>query len=750
MILKRVVYCLFVSVASLFLSTILTAEQFAQLKPNANKGGQISGSSRATVQNGAMNQPAWRMAPEDGRIVFRVKCDPRKRNYVSVRFWSEEKASGKIQLRTKNGDAIAFGRMDHSSSSNLAPKKWYLRTTRLPQNITKGKTTIELQLTHDADSASRHIYAITTHTQPYLRLGSGVPVPQTPEPYALGTYEPPTEEKMKKLKSHLLDVANRQAEWIMKQQRYAPDWREKVNSGKWHPAMVGAVEAPDPDWNTLKRRKSYLGGYLKKHNAWQLTAPLIFARAYTMPGGKFENDPNTLERVALALDWARRAQGKNGGYMDVHSGAWVGGPDRGVGEGVLEGGGHRAQAKAFLMVHDDLKSSGLLKKKIDDDANRDTPRVVRGKAYQDLFAGSVSFLTSQRGHAPNQELLQVNGIAPARKALQKLNGMHLLEKGVNRRIKRRYLEAAGLLPIQNSGGNYWYSPGGIAMEPGGFFQGGPDLGMYSSGSNGKLATLARTTGHEGIRQRAFMAAQTDARFWYPVYHEDGRIDLRYPSALNWRNLDIQGFNPSAETWAALEGGIESQIRLIQLKWIQGAYDPKSLKPYKGDHSHRYSRSSGRMNMVHKYIRMFRKLPANNTFRLFNEKGHAGWAFGDPMSGTVAIRRNGGNVFMSLNWHNDKKDGEPVANDIARVQAITRHTHRVANITMSNPYGFGELMLVRYGPFFIGLNASQEKAYDVPIPDVSPQKVRNLIDNQPVTPGEEISLSPGETLIVELP
>ncbi|MEF8788307.1 MAG: hypothetical protein V5A84_04490, partial [Planctomycetota bacterium] len=534
--------------AVVFAVASATAEAASRGGPSGNGSGQ-----NAEVVEGAMGQRAWRLSPKNGRLKFTVTCNPAQQNYLTVRFWSEDKGS-KLMLANAEGENI--GAIGLPSSGDIAPEQWYYSTHVLPAGLTKGRNKVRLQLKYKGSKPSRAIYEISCHTATRYQPGDHVPETEEVEPYAYGDYEPPSRDEiqMEEWVEQKLHAAERTAEYIMSLQRYAPDWREKIESGEWPGPLAGGFAVKMRD--TLEESKNATASHYKvRDNCGPLKGSLILAKAYTMEGGKYEGDPEVLDRIAVALDYMRRAQGKNGGYVDVHQGHWVGGPDRGQGEGVLEGRLHKASAKAFMLVHEDLKEKNLLQERIDDDADPDTPPIPRREAYQDLFHNSLSYLLQQRGHAPNQEMMNVRALAPLHKALQMLDGYKELgAEELQARMEQRIEEISGLDPTEaHDNGRYWISPKGISMEIGGL-----SLANYGVITN-EVGELADETGDERVRRRAKTVAEALSYFWYPVWHADKRIDMRQQEAWSRRGTNVHGGGIRPSRWAVLND-VPSHIR----------------------------------------------------------------------------------------------------------------------------------------------------------------------------------------------
>ena len=706
-----------------------------------SRGGAGAQGQKAEVVKGAMGQRAWRLSPKDGRLEITITCDPRDRNYVTVRFWSEDRGSS-LTLADKDGNNV--GAIDRPSSGNIGPDQWYYSTRVLPADLTRGKRKLVLQLKYGGKKPSRPIYEISSHTTARFEPGDSVPETEEVEPYSYGAYEPPPKEEiqMDEWVEEKRKAAERTAEYIMSLQRYAPDWREKVESGEWPGPLVGGFAVRMKD--TLEKSKNATAAhYVKRDNCGPLKGSVILAKAYTMSGGKYEGDPEVLDRVAAALDYMRRAQGANGGYVDVHGNNWVGGPSRGQGEGVLEGRLHKASAKAFMLVHEDLIEEGLLSKRIDDDADPDTPPIPRRRAYQDLFHNSLSYLLHQRGHAPNQELMNVRALAPLHRALQMLDGYSALgAEELQEKMEQRIEEITGLKPTDaHDEGDYWISPRGISMEIGGL-----SLSNYGV-VTGNVGALADETGDERVSRRAKTVAEALSYFWYPVYHEDDRIDMRQQEAWSRRGINIRGGPISPSSWAVLND-VPSHIRAMQLKIMSGTrigpLDPGNVEAITGYDPHGWHSSVNILDGAkdaQKYRRMFEKLRESDPPPLPHAKGQPDFAWVDPVAGALAVKHGDRHIFMTL------KPLDGADTKYAGVLEVSPRSQRRALIDVATPHGIHKLTLLHYGPYYIAVNASDTKEYKVDIPGTDSRQATELVGRESIEPGTSRTLGPRESIVV---
>jgi hypothetical protein len=465
----------------------------------------------------------------------------------------------------------------------------------------------------------------------------------------------------------------------------------------------------------------------------------ILSLGYTLEECDNFKNKELLDRIAVGLDYARRAQGSNGAYVDVWSWKWVGGPNRRRGAGSLEGDAHEALALAFLDVHDDLKAEGYLDRLIDADADPATPpRTTRRQAYIDLFSGSVSYLIDRYGHAPNQDLINVLGFYPGVRALRTLAPKRADELVSAEKVRARLLVTSGLRERPDHVVPF-FSSKGVPLEGGGFSS------DYGQGLASCLWRLANLSGREDLRTRAVDAAQVWPRFWYPNYHADGGVDLRVEAAINTRNVARKGGTAAPHPFMALERNDPMHTRAFQLRIMMGDYiDLDKLQPSRGG-GHRLTRAIQVMRETHEIPKLLTDLPALKGERLPFEKGQPDFAWACETSPVVAAKLGDNRFFAHLHWRRGTKKE---ANNHARIHYTTPTIERVADVAMESPLGHGKLYILEYGPFLVVMNADPEDSYDLKsAPGLGDRRpARDLISGRTVDPGD-YALPPRTTLVL---
>ncbi len=425
----------------------------------------------------------------------------------------------------------------------------------------------------------------------------------------------------------------------------------------------------------------------------------------------------------------------------------------------MEGITHDDIANAFIQTQSAMKSAGLLNVKIDDDNDPTTPTITRKQAYIDLFKGFIDFHSGyfsdqkpqQYGHAPNQDVYQVRGLATAYRALELLDPKIVDEKTFAPVLLDRAYQAMGLKKSAFND-SYWFSPSGLPLEAGGR-SGGGYSSEYGLGVAGEMFPIIEAIGDlaspaqkKEMTDRALAAATIWKHFVYPVYHADGSIDLRVEGAINWRNSKINGLqqlSQDAGFVAAVQLKDPSALRMLQLLQMSGNLTLDNV-----DSGHYWQQSVWAMEQVDRTKTALADMKPTDA-RLPHEASQPDYAFVDAFGGAVAIKRGDSHLFFALNWHHGSADGQPLANNIARLHEITPWEDRVVTMMMENPHGFGELALLTYGDLLIAANAGATRSYDVLISGEF-DRVFDLVSGKYLTLNAgNITLDPGQSAVLVL-
>lgn len=171
----------------------------------------------SSVVAGALAQSARTLDPTEpaavwgGTMRFRMKVDPSRTTYVSVKLWGEDHGVIEQEWRLQlfvDGKAVGWfeqGPVDSLDQNSVEPRiagQFYLHTIPLPEKLTAGKSELELEVRSlgrlwsygSADNyyramtaPTRPVYAAYTHVDPYFapaqgdEFGAPAPVRRRPD-----------------------------------------------------------------------------------------------------------------------------------------------------------------------------------------------------------------------------------------------------------------------------------------------------------------------------------------------------------------------------------------------------------------------------------------------------------------------------------------------------------------------------------------------------------------------------------------
>ncbi len=746
-----------------------------------------------SVSSGSLTGGAYTLG-QSSRVVtpsqdvyFDIAVDPAAQNYITTRLYSDSvndgvSVPGRTLVGTSTGGTVNWGQLDDSSSAGMLEDHWHYATVPLPLSMTSGQSTVRLSLYGLDNSSSwqitppsptthsqntRSVYALFSHTNPHFEVPDAVSNGTVYSPYDFGDYVQPSSGEIASYVSNLTNIANGIATQVAGMQ--------VTDTTGLPSALLGAfdIRTGSTDTATLNATHAH---HIATDNLGPLRGATILAHSYNMPGGVYEGNSSILQRIAWGIDYARRAQGATGGYVDVWSPVeWTGGPNRTDASGSLEGITHQEIAKAFLMTYPAMESAGLLDELIDDDNDSRTRPIARREAYEDLFREFVDFHSGyfggwngsdaprDYGHAPNQDLYQVGGLAWAMEALETLTATafdpdpatsHANAQDV---LKTRAYQAAGITktPLYDS---WWFSPAGLPLEDRALMKGGfsSEYGQRQSEEIWDIAQFLDDPADQApLIEMAAKSADLWQHFWYPIYNSAGAIDTRLEGAINWRNSKISG---ASEQWfpaqfAALSAdGIEDPdvIRMLQLAYLN---DELHIAAPRGGHF--WQDGVWIMEQVDQLQTLLADLPSTSDLapedqRLPFEAGQPDFAWIDSFGGAVAIRHGDDFIYMALNWKHDSSGSDPLTNDIVRIHEITPEDGRVVAAYMENPTGdFGELYRVEYGSYLVGINADDLTSYMLNVPTADGWLPDLVSGNLVEISGGQLLLTPGQSVVLLL-
>ena len=675
---------------------------------------------------------------DNSRLEFTAKVDGSRQNYITVRFKGGSKLRSRLFLRDADGSELNYpndvwfgGLLDEPSGGNDGKKSgfFFYTTVSIPRHITDEKNEVVLSIWDD-NPPSRNIYQIYSHTDSFFTPIEKTHVTVTP--YKWPKFKPFSPELVEAIDNKLVEIIEKQGFRNMKEQLWAADWREKVARREWPADMIGGscIRFNEQKWTSLSEeemdeelrniKNQTMNFYVHRNNMGPLTNPYAGAMAYATEGTRQYKDNVWLERIALALDFTRRAQGATGAFYSPWTKAWVGGPDRAGADGKLEGNAHWAFGMAFVLTAEDMEERGLLDELVDDDCDPSTPPVKRREAYIDLFSNSTKFLSNCVGHAPNQEMFQLFGIYPGIKALEllKADKNHFPDMD---KVKERIKRIAGDVPL---GEFTWVTPKGITLESWGIGHGGYTC-EYGSPQVDEYWHLYKMSGEESLKRMSGVAGSGFTHFVYPVFRDDEKPEWTIDGYINWRHRMRAGGGFSPSFGCILASRNPYHIRLLQMN--HSGLTSEDINNWKGAEEGNwfYQSMMGLLRQIQEKRQVFRDFP-NDDVMLPMESGAPDFVWGDEIAQVVSFKDGETRVMMSMNqWYNKN-----IASGYAFIHFLSPEfdTYAVIPHDTTKSRNMFSLNHVYYGDYFVVMNSRLDGISEtVNISDEWAQDTAKIVD-----------------------
>lgn len=704
------------------------------------------------------NLPYWELQEkgDSARLKCIVKVSPTKQTYITIRFKGGGGAPGFPYLCDETGNGYPpYDAFDEGGLWGRRPGSFYYQTIAIPMSLTKGKKQISVCIGASGLPVQR-IYRVYTHTNPLIQPAEDDDPGKVIKPYEFPRFKPLSPSIVSEVRKKLLELMSNQCDRNAGEQLWAPNWRELVKKGEWPADLVGGFRVEfikDANGNldvpAMKNRITWR--YDRTNNFGPLLNVAVMAIAYATPGTRQYKDKVMLERIALALDFMRRAQAFNGCFYSVwQKGVWTGGPKRLWGSGTpLEGAGHRGFGHAFILTGKDMEKAGLLDQKIDDDCDPATPPVPRRQAYLDLFSASAGYLMGRGGHAPNQEMYQLDGLFMQIKALKMLNAPKDRFPD-EQKLEERARGACGAVPL----GNWtWVSPKGISLEARGWDNGGYTC-EYGRDQVTMYYRLYQHAGYPFAKERARIAGNGFSHFVFPVFTAEKTHGYAICSFLNTRHRNRvggDGFPPCY--YQALVFRNPIHIRLFQLNYMdmkpgdaQGWGHPTGGNWF-------YTEAYEFMRNTREQLDLIKELSDPNSplcadVKLPTEHGSPNFVWSDEVAQVVSFKDGDKLVMMSFNqWHSGWGSGIAfIEFQSPEYDQFLRIPHNATRNKEGNVLLFSYHSLV-LGDWFIAMNANFKDAVKVQPPASFVKNANKLVN---LATGKEVKSSfmlPPQTTIV---
>ncbi|BCM92619.1 hypothetical protein IAD21_04501 [Abditibacteriota bacterium] len=794
-------------------------------------------SSTGTDANGL----SFRRLDKSGQITFEVACDPVKQNYLTVRLNGSDANPNYLYLVQPDGaknilDPVPegqWGSLDHSSQNAPFVGRYYYSTYIVPLALTQGKTTVRLtiesrgsfnfyggHIQDEQKEPSKAIYLVALSTNPFYteagedKLGQlppkGAPVPS---PAGLSSTQ------------YLQTATQKAIEQMMSWQLYGDSFKKaRAFSPGFSPMLEGAIVTHQDMTNAttdgrFKDRENWteeqwLASFTIPAVNFQNWCPMmgveILGNTYIYPwAGKYQHNPETLDRIFKALDFWCLAQDRVGAFAVIEDNGhprrfqWIGAKTDHSGtrdEGYnwdLQANGVPSLAKGFIFVYNDIISrknpdemkrlAAYLDEKVDND-NDGQKQITRREALAQLYSNARAFFANKggkdyfdpsiRNSTPSQGF-NIETLYSLNRAL-KLLDESLKMSAVDKAIPSQYAawpttKATDRLPQmlldrlgEMADGERWFSgqKDGLSYE-GGASGGGFD-GNYGVGMQGGLDNLARITEgdtlmHEAVVARLKAVLAGNSHF-YRREVTDGQSVMTTDYIMPARNIfNFVKPSYSIQSYAALNLNDPIALRKAEIYRQDGRAFLE--KPDSGPFF--YYQVMDLQALANSYAAIEAKNAAKPPVPLPMEDGAPDFVWSDIDAQCVVLKNKGEKLYLAFNWRRDRWQ----LNDLARVHFLSPIVRRVANIAAThqgevvtipaasqNPIGlapngkyydhhaFEILNQVRFGKYLIAQNVSKTRTFNFDAPGV--KRATDLATKRIYT-RFPIAVAPRTTLVLEV-
>ncbi|MHA6724220.1 hypothetical protein [Sphingomonas sp. RS2018] len=622
-----------------------------------------------SVSAGGLGQPALRIAaPADGGwkgggVGFRIKVDPVKTTFFTTRLWGGEAVDGNLTLICDGkqvGDRLLsdYDQLDFGAKHPQFAGAFFYRTYRLPDAVTKGRTSINCMI--EASGAifsyasefakfqgamkrpSRGLYDIFTHDDPWLDTGGmvdgTVTVPAKREGAGRIAPKVPGSEVLAAIRTRVETTAN------------------------------GLISAPRP---------------LGQHEI------AFLAHLRTKGWTKMAKDPRLVAAIVKGIDDYIAAYAKYPDLVKWDKTTWN--PD-------WFGFGPLAEA----LVTDPTPFVPLLDREV---AWKDGATITRRAALTEMFLASREWLRTHRRFYTNQSMIvDCWGIYYANRGI----AVVAPDTAMPEDKARRYLyEAVGIeewrgddlpdggssydaggpdgtkgAPYKVTHGYHLVTRKGLTRELGYVGNYGEVQGWVGAIYNATRPAPGQP-GDPKIQEQLAKIAAARAPFRYPATDDEGFAGMRSMVDIGWRDLKAPGELAYVQVGhSGLSSPIEAAVLTADPRLVgyaQQMVQDNQLWPLLAAASTRpgFREAYGLLDLID-HVDALGKMPPQAA-RLPMTDGQPDFAFADAEDGVVAIKRGDERFYASLWWRGNRgvsKLGKvwmsgPRGNRIATVPVDTR-------------------------------------------------------------------------------
>jgi len=631
-------------------------------------------SNSSRIEKGGLNETARRLLPNDvvtyegGKMSFRLKVDPLKQNYFTVRFWGGDADKSMIMLFCE-GKQVGYRHLGDidllwlGNGQAPLPGRFFYETLPIPLKETTGKTEINLELrsygeiwgygeTFDKyqknmEKPTLGIYKAYTHTDPCF-------VPEKTEVQGNAVVNP------------LVDKANGEA-------------------------VIGQIK---------ELVNNELTNYIRKDKPLAQLEIWFLADAYEVKWSAAYHNTAVVAKVAESIDAYYKEFLKNPilayNGPGVYNEEWLAvGP---VARGIR---GLWPELKSTMNVTFDNGNGQLISRK---------------KAWAELMNAGLQFGVTHRRQYTNQSMIidlfayhtnRALALIDPEKALPESKMLHYLYESVGLTPWLGIDTPNG--PSKPLGDNYWeLTSKGLTKELGFVGYYGEVLDWVNDIYKATCKPGESGSGDKNIKQQLLKMMMARSYFRYPALDENGNKAMRAEAVVGWRDgshypgdvlygdrgiaWDATPIMTAANTLDPAAIGFAQQMMndnqffhqlQEKIKFGTGIRNIKSL-----------------LFVPDEYELIKKQAPV--AIRLPMTKSSPDYVFADEEDGVIAIKNGDEILYASLYWR-----ARNAVNKLAKVHYITPTMDRIANFYIELQFEPSSMQFTRPDWVNMGFSGSRE-------------------------------------------
>ncbi|MEO7931560.1 MAG: hypothetical protein ABIT76_00230 [Chthoniobacterales bacterium] len=727
-------------------------------------------SSSSDIAKGLLGDPVRRLLPlapptwEGGKLSFKMKVDPARQNYFSIRFSGDEVTENRLVLYA-DGKQIGWrhlGEVEQLDYGSVEPGylgRFYYNTCPLPLELTQGKT----ELTFEIRSNGR-IWGYGSTWEQYQK-----PMTQPTR----GIYRVYTHND-----ACLVPPAN-----------------EKQGSA---PAAAPVRQTPGEETLTaMKDRVNHeVDARLTAKNPLSQMQMGLLAKAYDVPWTHAFQNPAVIEQIVKSLDNLFAAYRKNPKLAQAEPSTWN--PD-------WFGLGPSGQVIALRSEQLQPRLDEML-----DDGNG--TQISRRAAFTEMLLACRDWHRLNRRQYTNQTMLNdLNGIYFPNRGLAVLDPAKALPEP---EVRRYLYESVALEPWRDSdpGGHMWnvgpnyrqLTAKGLTKELGYVGTYGEVIDLVSDIYNATRPAPGQP-GDEKIKAQLVRIALARSYFRHPSLDAEGHRAMRLEQVVGWRDSHYPGVMAYGQRATRDASALQAAAITLDPKLVGYAQQMIADNQFFAseveameDGAQPLRTTIGRLETPDEYELIKAQPPSAQ--RLPMSWDQPDFVFSDEDDGVLALKRGQEILYASLYWR-----ARYGINHLARVHFLTPQIDRIAvvrqetqftpsgleftwpnwtNMAFGNgglkypgnlqsayagmkvpiakipdgipfqpgqesPYaGRGDFYTCRYGDYLIGMNCSADQTFELKSP-AGLQKARDLVTAKDVDLTIPLKLPPKTTVVLWL-